>query len=316
MAEHCISSKRSNGVRGPEVAAPSFSFYQLKETSVIPETWKSEDRFSVTRLQSAFGIQSRIMKFSTVKAVLVTVSLRSIPLGRYQLWADTKPLPTPYVPAFRTNVFDFDAVPTCWSGSAFDFIHYHIPRRTLDDIAADWELGSIGDYKQSVIEDDLVMAQLTKNLLLSITKDKNPCSLDLDQFQLTLGAHLIQKYGGIERIERPEKSGLAIWQKQRAIELLRENLDGNIRLGDLAKECGLSVTHFARSFKTTFGISSHQWLIRLRIDRAKDLLNQTQLPLIEVAAQAGFGDQAAFTRTFHRVVGVSPGRWRREHQAT
>lgn len=212
-------------------------------------------------------------------------------------------------------MFDFDAAPTCWSGSAFDFIHYHIPRSNLDDIAEDWEFGPIGDYKQSVIEDDLVLAQLTKNLLPLIARDNKPSSLVLDHFQLVLGAHLLQRYGGVSRVDAPAVGGLAVWQKRRAAELLRENLDGNVRLAHLAKECGLSVSHFARSFKAAFGISSHQWLIRQRVDRAKGLLSRTDLPLIDVAARSGFGDQAAFTRTFHRVVGASPGRWRREHQS-
>lgn len=316
MAEHGVPSKRSSSGRRSDVAsrAPSVSFYQLTKASVVPERWTNENNFSITRLQSPFGIQNSIMKASRVKAMLVTVSLRSIPLGRYQLWADAKPLPTSYVPAFRTNVFDFDSAPTCWSGSPFDFIHYHIPRSDLDDIAEDWELDPICDYRQSVIEDDLVLAQLTKNILPWITKD-NPSPLLLDQLQLLLGAHVLQRYGGISRVHAPAVGGLAVWQKKRALELLRENLDGSVRLANLAMECGLSISHFARSFKAAFGVSSHQWLIRRRTDRAKELLSQTNLPLVDVAAQSGFGDQAAFTRTFHRVVGVSPGRWRREHHS-
>ncbi|WP_442948197.1 helix-turn-helix transcriptional regulator [Nostoc sp.] len=74
----------------------------------------------------------------------------------------------------------------------------------------------------------------------------------------------------------------------------------------------MSVSHFARSFKVSFGVSAHRWLIERRIDRSKELLIQTRTPLIDVALQSGFSDQAAFTRTFHQVVGDSPGRWRRE----
>jgi len=317
MAERGVSSKHSSDVPRADVAstAPSISFHQLAKASVVPERWTNENNFSITRLQSPFGIQNSITKASRVKAMLVTVSLRSIPIGRYQLWADAKPLPTPYVRAFRTNVFDYETAPTCWSGSAFDFIHYHIRRSDLDDIAEDWGLGPICDFKQSVIEDDLVLAQLTKNILPSFTKENKPCSLVLDHFQLVLGAHLLQRYGGISRVRAPAVGGLAVWQKSRTLEVLRENLGGTVRLVDLAKECGLSVGHFARSFKAAFGISSHQWLVRQRIDRAKELLTQTNLPLTDVAAQSGFGDQAAFTRTFHRIVGASPGRWRREHRS-
>jgi AraC-like DNA-binding protein len=102
---------------------------------------------------------------------------------------------------------------------------------------------------------------------------------------------------------------------RRSTEFLRENLDGQVRLSQLARECGLSVSHFARSFKATFGVSSHHWLIQRRVERAQELLSYSTIPLVEIAAQTGFGDQAAFTRTFHRVVGVSPGRWRRDRSS-
>jgi AraC family transcriptional regulator len=315
MAKRAASSTASIRSSDGALIPPTVSFFQLSEGSVVPGLWKNENNFTITRLQSSVGLPNRIMKASAVKALLVSVSLRSIPLGRYQLWVDARQLPTSYVPAFRSNIIDFDAGPGCWAGSAFDYVHYHVPRESLDEIAEDWELGPVGEYKQSVIEDDLVLAQMTKYILPSVTMGDKPCSLALDQFQLILGAHLLQRYGGLARIQHPAVGGLATWQKRRALELLRENLDGSVRLCDLARECGLSVSHFARSFKAVFGVSSHQWLTDRRIDRAKELLSQTQLPLIDVAAQSGFGDQAAFTRTFHRVVGTSPGRWRREHQA-
>ena len=317
MAERGVPPESSHGVLSSDGAPipPCVSFFQLSERSVIPALWKNENNFTITRLQSSAGLSNRIMKASAVKALLVSISLRSIPLGRYELWADNKQLPTCYVPAFRSNVIDFSSGPGCWAGNAFDYVHYHVPREGLDEIANDWELGPVNEYQQSVIEDDLVLAQMTKNILPSITTGDKPCSLVLDQFQLVLGAYLLQRYGGITRVPPPMVGGLAVWQKRRALELLRENLVGSVRLCDLARECGLSVSHFARSFKAAFGVSSHQWLIHQRIDRAKELLSQTKLRLIDVAAQSGFGDQAAFTRTFHRVVGSSPGRWRREHQA-
>jgi AraC-like DNA-binding protein len=96
--------------------------------------------------------------------------------------------------------------------------------------------------------------------------------------------------------------------------LLNENLTGGIRLSRVAEECGLSISHFARSFKASFGVSTHRWLVLRRIERSQDLLIHTRESLSDIAEQAGFADQAAFTRTFHQIVGTSPGRWRRDHQ--
>jgi len=258
-------------------------------------------------------LPDRITKLSSVPALLVSISLKSLPLHSYQVWVADKIVPTPIIPPFRSNVIDFDAEPSCWAGKAFDYVHYTVPRVELDDIAADCGFGRVNSYKLSVVEDDLVLAQITRSILPFIGRRDGPSLLALDQFSLILGAHLLQRYGVLQKIGKVSKGGLAPWQKRRAAELLRENLDGRIRLTDVARECSLSVSHFARSFRATFGISTHQWLIRHRVEHAQELLRQTAAPIVEIAMLSGFADQAAFTRTFCQVVGVSPGRWRRYH---
>jgi AraC family transcriptional regulator len=292
---------------------PAVAFLEITETSVVPDKWRNESNFTITCLRSAVGLANRIMKESSVEALLVSVSARSIPLGRYELWADSKRLPPSYLPAFHSNVIDFGAGPGCWAGAAFDYVHYHVPRECIEDIASDWDIGHSAHFRQAVLEDDFVLAQMTKNILPSMIRRDAYSTLALDHFQLVLAAHLLQRYGSVTSVKRPVTGGLAPWQKRRATELLMENLGGRIRLSDLATECRLSISHFARSFKTAFGKSSHKWLIDRRVERAKELLARTPLPLIDIALQSGFGDQASFTRIFHRTVGTSPGRWRRDH---
>jgi AraC-like DNA-binding protein len=223
---------------------------------------------------------------------------------------------TSVVHPFRSNVIDFDSKPSCWAGSAFDYVHYSVPRKGLDDIAEDLGFGQVSEYRLAVLEDDLVVAQITKSILPFLGRSDRLSVLALDQFSLVLGAHLLQQYGVLQKTARRSKGGLAPWQKRRASELLHENMHGRIRLSDIARACGLSVSHFARSFKTSFGASTHQWLMRHRIDHAKQLMSQTSMSLIEIAIQSGFNDQAAFTRTFHQFAGVSPGRWRRRYMAS
>ncbi len=92
---------------------------------------------------------------------------------------------------------------------------------------------------------------------------------------------------------------------------MRAQLEGNITIKELATACSLSESHFARGFRTSFGISVHQHLIRLRIERAKSLLSQANKQLAEIAQLSGFCDQAAFTRTFSRVERMTPSRWRK-----
>lgn len=291
--------------------APFTMFIQLDGNSSFPSQFRTAGAFTILRLQSPAGLPERITKSSPVPALLVSVSLKSLPSSSYQVWTSDKQIPTSIVHPFRSNVIDLDSQPGCWAGCEFDYVHYSVPRKGLDDIAEDLGYGRVSDYRQAVLEDDLVVAQITKSILPFLGRSDAPSVLALDQLSLILGAHLIQQYGVLQKTARHSKGGLAPWQKRRASELLHENMHGRIRLSDIARECGLSVSHFARSFKTSFGTSTHQWLTQHRIDHAKQLMSQTSMSLIDIAIQSGFNDQAAFTRTFHRFAGVSPGRWRR-----
>ena len=289
------------------------SHLRVNDASLIPAVWRAPASFSVLRLESECGMADRITKLATAPALLVSVSIRSLAIADYQLWVDDKLVPTSSIPALRSNVIDLDAKPQCWAGSAFDFVHYHVPRKALDDIAADFAVGSVEGYKLAIVEEDLVLSQLTKSVLPSIGREGSPSPLSVDYLQLLLGAHLLQRYGQLQKSPRIVTAGLGPVQKRRAIELLNENIAGRIRLSDLAHECGLSISHFARSFKATFGMPAHRWLVHRRVERSKELMVQTGESLADIADEIGFADQATFTRAFRQIVGVSPGRWRRDH---
>ena len=294
-------------------AEPITTHVRLDASSCFKE-YRGDDRFSITRVESACSLPEPIHKSTSVGALLVSVSVRPLAARSYRLWVDGKTVKTGAIAAFRANIVDFAATPACWAGAGFDYVHFQVRRAAVDDVAANLGYDRVGGFRLSVLEDDIFLAQVTKNVLPVLSHPRLASRLALDHLELVLGAHLVQRYGGALRRRAEARGGLAGWQKVRATELLRENLDGGVRLADLARECDLSVSHFARSFKASFGVTSHEWLTELRIERAKELLTTT-LPLVDVAVQSGFRDQSAFTRTFHRAVGVSPGRWRRAHRA-
>jgi AraC family transcriptional regulator len=97
----------------------------------------------------------------------------------------------------------------------------------------------------------------------------------------------------------------------RAVALMRARLPENLSLEALAKAAGLSPFHFARQFKTATGHPPHDYHIRLRVDRAQELLRTrgNQWTLAAIASECGFVDQSHFSRHFKRVVGVTPGEY-------
>jgi AraC family transcriptional regulator len=206
---------------------------------------------------------------------------------------------------------DLQSDPVCWVGAGFDYVHYHLPKTGLDEIARDHGVEPVGSYKFAICEHDIVLAQLTQYVFPLIGSRDWTGSLALDQFSLILGAHVLATYAGLPPLGATKKGGLAPWQGRRTAEMIGESLDGKIHLSDMARECGLSVSHFTRAFRQSFNMSPYRWLLERRIDRAKALLIAGDLPTADIAMQSGFSDQAAFTRAFSRIVGDSPGRWRR-----
>jgi AraC-like DNA-binding protein len=157
------------------------------------------------------------------------------------------------------------------------------------------------------------MLQLARFALPWLGDERQVCSLMFDHFVWMFCSHIAASYGQVGPTRTMYLGGLAPWQRRRIMELIDSKLDGNLRLSYLAEECGLSVSHFCRSFKHSFGVPAHRYLIGRRVDRAKFLLRSSSAPLSEIALESGFSDQAAFSRTFRGVVGTSPMRWLNEH---
>jgi AraC family transcriptional regulator len=103
------------------------------------------------------------------------------------------------------------------------------------------------------------------------------------------------------------RGGLSAAARRRTLEYMDAHLDASITVDALAREAGLSPAHFARAFKETIGRAPHSYLLTLRLDHARRLLDAPDAALSDVAQRAGFADQAHFTRLFKREFGVTPG---------
>lgn len=126
--------------------------------------------------------------------------------------------------------------------------------------------------------------------------------------------HLIQRYARIADPARIKVGGLAPWRQRRAEGMLLSGLVCGVRLDEVARECHMSVSQFGRTFKKTTGLTPHRWLVQQRLERAKDLLLRSPQALAEIALDCGFSEQSHFTRTFTRLIGTSPGEWRRQRR--
>jgi AraC family transcriptional regulator len=105
--------------------------------------------------------------------------------------------------------------------------------------------------------------------------------------------------------------GLSVWQAKRALAYMEGNIGSRIGVAEISALVGLSKSHFCRAFKLTLGISPMAYFSIRRIERAKALITYTSERLSEIALACGFADQSHLNRTFGRMLGMSPGSWRR-----
>ena len=109
-----------------------------------------------------------------------------------------------------------------------------------------------------------------------------------------------------------EGSGLSPNQVRLVTEYMESHLNEKTTISELAGLVDLTRFHFIRSFKQAAGMPPHQFMIRLRVDRAKEMLAEGGRSIAEVASQTGFGSPIQLTRAFRRVVGTTPSAFRRD----
>ena len=105
--------------------------------------------------------------------------------------------------------------------------------------------------------------------------------------------------------------GLATWQLRRVSAYIEANIAANIRVQDLAHLAGFSTAYFSKAFSKSLGEPPGRYLARRRVLRAQKLLRGSLIPLCEIALACGMSDQPHFSKVFRRIVGLSPGVWRR-----
>ncbi len=202
--------------------------------------------------------------------------------------------------------------PTARPENMPDCFHFLIPRATFDQLADDHGADRIVELavKPGVAANDPIVFHLGNCLIPAIERHDGANDQFVDRVTTALNIHFARVYGGMHFPRPLVSGGLTPWQLRLARDTINANLEGELSLEQIARECKLSVSHFARAFTRSTGISPHRWLMRRRVDVAKDLMLTTDSSLVEISLKCGFSDQSHFTRVFTEATGETPGRWR------
>jgi AraC family transcriptional regulator len=136
-----------------------------------------------------------------------------------------------------------------------------------------------------------------------------------DALSLALMHELIRSERTISSAAPPLRGGLPRWQQKLVAEFIEAHLAEDISLATLAELANLSLYHFARAFKLSFGVPPHRYHMARRMDRARNLLQGSALSVTQIGIQIGFRDTSSFTRAYRKFAGVAPSQYRR-HQKT
>ena len=289
-------------------------YFRLPDARSLVIRPTAKPQLAITRLMSRAGMPERTRDIPAEKAFVVSIHLTAAGKSGCDLWIDDRHSRIEHWPAGGIGIYDLESNPRVRNRGQVDWVHYHVPRALLDAFTDDAETTRIRSLACTHGSVDPVLYGMTLMIVPLLESPQRLSDLFLDHFRLLFCAHIAHTYAQSSEGLVKHRGGLAPWQRRRATELLAGHLDGSVKLVTLAHECGLSVSHFARSFRKSFGTSPHRYLIQQRVEKAKQLMCKSTTPLSQVALETGFPDQATFSRAFKALAGNSPGRWRREAQ--
>lgn len=162
---------------------------------------------------------------------------------------------------------------------------------------------------------DAAIDHLGRLLLAAAQDSKTGALMMLDALVRVLVIHLLRNHSAAAPEFAAAPSPVGMTKVQRVIDHMKRHLDQRLTVSKLADLSELSTTQVARTFKANTGKAPHAYLLELRIKRARELLETTDLHIIEVASLCGFEQPSHFATMFRQAVGLSPRGWRMERRA-
>jgi AraC family transcriptional regulator len=137
--------------------------------------------------------------------------------------------------------------------------------------------------------------------------------LFLDCLEQALAVALVARHAANGGPGRMYRGGLTSARLRKVVELVDAKIEDELTLDEMAESVRLSTAHFSRAFRKSTGESPHQFVLRHRVERAKEMLRAPEARVLDIALACGFKTQQHFARIFRRICGVSPTEYRHGH---
>jgi AraC family transcriptional regulator len=198
-----------------------------------------------------------------------------------------------------------------WDRDDF-YLQIRIASRFLENVAR--ETNNINSDRLELLSEfrtrDPHLESIAMMLLAELKQENLGGSLYVNSLTNVLAVHLLRQYTVSKpRLEMYE-SGLLQHQILQVIEYIDEHLHRDIKLVDLAQLLDISQFHFSHLFKRSLGTSPYQYILQQRIERAKQLLKQTERSIIDIALLCGFNSHSHLSKQFRQLTGMTPTAYR------
>ena len=135
----------------------------------------------------------------------------------------------------------------------------------------------------------------------------------VDLLAAQLAVHLLRRPPVNNGSARSYRGGIPRYKLRRVIDYIRDNLGADLKIAEIARQVNMSTSHFTRQFKLAAGLAPHQYIMQKRIEAAKKLLTETEIPIAQIALEIGFQSQSRFTTLFRHLIGTTPGAYRKRN---
>jgi AraC family transcriptional regulator len=288
--------------------------FRIDRPTTLLARKSSKTRVGFSRMRSSRPMRGRSLATPPEEAFAFHVPL-AVPFFS-SLWTAGKRREVPDWHLGDAQLIDLRDKPTVSLDIPFDSLRFYISQTALDEMANEAGIRRVkGLYAPTFGNRDLIMFGLAQALAGAMEQPDEGTAIFADSIALAFFAHIVRAYGSVPAGRQNVSGGLASWQLQRARDFMNANLAGDPSIAEVANECRLSSSYFARAFKQTTGVPPYRWMTNQRIERAKELLQDPRRELADIAQLCGFVDQSHFSRVFSRNEGHSPGRWRRLYRS-
>src|SRR5271155_5647005 len=190
-------------------------------------------QLALTRLIARSGIPERTASIPSEKAYVVSLHLNHVNSGEWELWTDNKYTRTGVWPVGGVAMCDLESNSSIRNPGPIDWIHYHVPRATLDSLTDDAGMPRVNRLQCIYGTSDPILHHLTQLVLPCLNRPEMFSQLFVDSFTMMVCSYLVGQYAQNRKAIPEIKGGLAPWQKRRVGELFQKPLNGELKLQNL-----------------------------------------------------------------------------------